>query len=57
MFCQSFAQEQNSCTATDCHTDMRDLFWCDYFDSSDDSGEEEDCPVSEDEFDNLLLSL
>lgn len=57
MFCQSFTQEQNSCTATDCHTDIRDLFWCDYFDSSDDSGEEEDCPVSEDEFDNLLLTL
>lgn len=57
MFCQPFAEEQHSCTATDCHTDMRDLFSCDYFDSSDDSGEEEECPVSEDEFDNLLLSL
>ena len=57
MFCQPFSQEQNLCTATDCHTEMRDLFWCDYFDSSDDSGEEEDCPVSEDEFDNLLFSL
>ena len=60
MFCQPFAQEQISCTATDCHTTMHDMLFCDYFDSSSDSEEEEEeeeCPVSEEEFDDVLLTL